>query len=87
MFLLFTCFNIASAVFVFFFIPEYVAYSDSCSRFAIANACLCCRTKGKTLEQMDEIFGYVRDDLPPSGKATVDLVEDMKAVPVPRETV
>ncbi|BGP15981.1 hypothetical protein JCM10213v2_003974 [Rhodosporidiobolus nylandii] len=60
MFLMFTIFNLLSAVFTYFFIPE---------------------TKGRSLEQMDVLFGATRPDEDPSKVVGQEAyVEDTRAV-------
>ncbi|KAK4700479.1 hypothetical protein P7C70_g5766, partial [Phenoliferia sp. Uapishka_3] len=64
MFLLFSMFNFASVVFVYFFIPE---------------------TKGRTLEDMDNLFGVHRPDEDGPKLEAPEMVEDTKQIAHPQE--
>jgi hypothetical protein len=86
MFLMFAIFNFASVVFVIIWLPETVSPPlPGAESRALADLASNRLQKGRTLESMDELFGFNADDGPKPTKMEQSLVEDVSHVNADKE--
>jgi len=85
---MFAIFNFASVVFVIIWLPETVSPpsgAESTQSRALTDLAFTRLQKGRTLESMDELFGFNADDGPKPTKMEQSLVEDVSHVNADKE--